>query len=64
MLVHTNKGFLFSLKKIIVNPGKTAREFIEGNRVNHYKPIGMLFILSTIASFIYFKVLKMGDVSQ
>lgn len=61
-LVHTNKGFLYSLKKIIANPGKTAREFIEGNRVNHYKPIGMLFILSTVSSFIAFKVLKMGEV--
>ena len=58
-LIHTNKGFLYSIKKIIQNPGKTAREFVEGNRVNHYKPIGLLFILSGISSFIAFKLIKM-----
>ena len=38
-LLHTNKGLFYSIKKLLRNPGKTAREYIEGNRVNHYKPI-------------------------
>ena len=56
---HTNKGLLYSVKNILKNPGKTAKEFIDGNRVNHYKPILLVFVLSGIATFISFKVLSM-----
>jgi hypothetical protein len=61
--LHTNKGFLYSVKKIIQNPGKTAKEFIDGNRVNHYKPILLLFVLSGISAFISFKVIGFGEIS-
>lgn len=60
-LLHTNKGFLYSIKKIIKNPGKTAKEFIEGKRVNHYKPLLLVFVLSGISAFISFKVIGMED---
>lgn len=56
-LLHTNKGFLYSVKNILKNPGKTAREFIDGNRVNHYKPILLAFVLSGISAFISLKVI-------
>lgn len=59
---HTNKGFLYSIKKILKNPGKTAREFIEGNRVNHYKPILLVFVLSGISTFVSFKVLNFKEI--
>jgi len=59
--IHTNKGFLYSVKNIIKNPGKTAREFIDGNRVNHYKPILLAFVLSGISAFISYKILGMAD---
>lgn len=59
---HTNKGLLYSLKNILKNPGKTAKEFIEGNRVNHYKPILLVFVLSGIATFISFKVLNLKEI--
>lgn len=58
---HTNKGLLYSLKRILRNPGKTAREFIDGNRVNHYKPILLVFVLSGIATFVSFKILKLNE---
>lgn len=61
-LLHTNKGFFYTVKKLLQNPGKTAREFIEGNRVNHYKPILLAFVLSGISTFISYKILKMGEV--
>lgn len=62
-LIHTNKGFLYTIKNLIKNPGKTARFFIEGDRINHYKPISLLFILSTISSVLMFKVLDMNTIS-
>ena len=52
IFLHTNKGFFYSIKKILRNPGKTAKEFIEGSRVNHYKPIMLTFLLSGISTFI------------
>lgn len=61
-LIHTNKGFLYSAKKILRNPGKTAREFVEGNRVNHYKPLLLVFLLSGISSFISFKILHVDKI--
>ena len=33
-VLQTNKGFLFSVKSILKNPGKTAKEFINGSRIN------------------------------
>lgn len=64
LVIHTNKGFFYSLKNIIKNPGKTARDFIDGNRVNHYKPLLMAFVLSGISAFISFKIIKLNDVME
>jgi len=64
LLIHTNKGFLYTLKKLAKNPGKTAREFIEGNRVNHYKPILLTFLLSGISAFISFKVIGLASIMK
>jgi len=56
-VLHTNKGFLYSIKKILINPGKTAKEFLDGKRVNHYKPLTLTFILSGISAFVSVKLL-------
>jgi Protein of unknown function (DUF3667) len=61
-VLHTNKGFLYSIKHILKNPGKTAKEFIDGNRVNHYKPILLVFVLSGISTFLSYKVLNLSGV--
>lgn len=61
-IFHTNKGLLYTIKKVIQNPGKTAKEFIEGNRVNHYKPILLVFVLSGISTFISFKILDLNKI--
>ena len=64
LTIHTNKGFFYTLKNIIKDPGKTAREYIDGNRVNHYKPIGLAFILSGISAFITFKLLGLKETME
>jgi len=51
-VLHMNKGFFFSIKQILKAPGKTAREFLEGNRVNHYKPILLVFVIAGISAFL------------
>ena len=60
-LIHTNKGFFYSIKKILRNPGKEAKEYLEGNRINHYKPILLAMVLTTISTFITFKLLNNID---
>lgn len=62
--VHTNKGFLYSILKILKNPGKTAREFIDGNRVNHYKPINLLFLLVAAGTFISTKIIGFDKIAK
>lgn len=63
-VLHTNKGFLYSVKNIIINPGKTAKGFIDGNRVSHYKPILLVFVLSGLATFLSFKFLNLKEITS
>jgi Protein of unknown function (DUF3667) len=44
--LHINKGFLYTAKQLFIRPGHTVREFLEGKRVQHYKPILLLFVLA------------------
>ncbi|AQX06088.1 hypothetical protein ATB99_16180 [Elizabethkingia meningoseptica] len=46
---YTEKGFFYSVKNIILNPGKTARKFLEGDRIHHYKPFALTMVLSGIS---------------
>lgn len=47
--LHVDKGILFTLKELFTRPGYSIREFIEGKRVNHFKPvISLVIILATI----------------
>jgi hypothetical protein len=44
--LHINKGLLYTAKQLFTRPGDTVREFIEGKRVQHYKPILLVFVLA------------------
>lgn len=60
-ILHMNKGFLYSIKKILRAPGKTAREFLEGKRVNHYKPILLVFVVAGISAFLTNSLFNMEE---
>lgn len=64
VLIHTNKGFLYTVKNLIKSPGGTARRFIEGDRVNHYKPILLAFLLSGISAVISFKIIGLAAIMK
>ena len=46
---HLDKGFGFTLKMLLTEPGTMQRDFIDGDRSRHQKPFSMFFICATIA---------------
>lgn len=47
-IFQVNKGFLYTVKELFIRPGHTIREYLDGKRKNHFKPIAFVFTLSTI----------------
>ncbi|UZO82386.1 DUF3667 domain-containing protein [Aquimarina sp. ERC-38] len=47
-----NRGFLYTIKELFTRPGHTIRDFIQGKRKNHFKPIAFVLTLSTIYFFV------------
>ncbi len=45
---HLEKGFLFTSFQMIVHPGQTAKNFIDGKRKNYQSPISYFLIWTTI----------------
>lgn len=52
-----NRGLFYTIKKLFTKPGHTIREFLEGKRKEHFKPIAFVLILSTV----YFIVSQIFD---
>src|SRR6218665_1211615 len=55
-ILHFNKGFLYTIKELFTRPGDTIREFFEGKRVNHYKPLLLVFVLAGINGYLSLKL--------
>ncbi len=47
-LLHVDKGILYSVKELFTRPGHSIREFLQGKRVKHFKPISLVLILAGI----------------
>ncbi len=50
--LHINNGLLFTAKQLLTRPGDMVREFINGKRVKHYKPILLVFVLAGISTIL------------
>ena len=48
---HLDSGILFTLRELITRPGYTIRDFLDGKRVKHYRPLALLLILGAILVF-------------
>jgi Protein of unknown function (DUF3667) len=57
-LLHLDRGILFTTKELFTRPGNTIREFLEGKRVKHFKPISFVLVLAGIYGllFHFFKI--------
>jgi Protein of unknown function (DUF3667) len=51
---HFDKGVLFTAKELFTRPGHSIREFIEGKRVKHFKPLSLVLLLAGISGFLYY----------
>lgn len=46
--LHVDKGILYTTKQLLIRPGHTIREYLNGKRVEHFKPFSYILILSTV----------------
>jgi hypothetical protein len=65
-LLHLDKGFVFTIKELFKRPGHAIREYIEGKRINHFKPISLILVLAgtygLLSHFFHIDILGEGDV--
>lgn len=57
-LFHFDKGILFSIKELFTRPGLSVKEFIDGQRVKHFKPLSLVILLAGVYGFLthYFDI--------
>ena len=48
IIFQVNRGFFYTLLELFRRPGKSIKEYLNGKRRNHFKPIAYVLILSTI----------------
>lgn len=51
-VLHIRKGFPYTLKQLVLNPGKSIREFVDGGRVNWYKPLAFVMLCGLVAGIV------------
>jgi len=51
---HLDKGFGYTLKKLVAEPGTMQQRYLEGERTRHQKPFSMFFICGTISGLGYY----------
>ena len=50
---HFDKGIFYTIKEIFTRPGYAIKEYLEGKRVKHFKPISLVIILAGIWGLLY-----------
>lgn len=47
-IFHIDKGFVYTFKELLLRPGKTLREYLEGKRVKHFRPFAYVVLMATL----------------
>lgn len=50
-ILQVDRGFLYTIKELFTRPGHSIREYLEGKRVKHFKPIAFVLLLSALYVF-------------
>lgn len=51
-IFHVDKGILFTVKHLLTRPGDMIREYLDGNRAGHFKPVLLVMILGAAAAIV------------
>lgn len=52
-LLHVDRGIFYTIGQLLYRPGHVVREFINGKRVRHFKPIALVVILATLNGLLF-----------
>jgi hypothetical protein len=52
-LFHFDYGILYTLWQLLIRPGHTVREYIQGKRIAHFAPISLVVIMATFYGLLY-----------
>lgn len=51
-IFHIDKGFFYTLRELVVRPGDSIREYVEGKRVKHFNYFATVMLLMAIGYFL------------
>ena len=51
-ILHIDKGFFYTLGKLISSPGPSLKSYLEGKRVKHFRPFAFVLIMSTVSTLL------------
>jgi hypothetical protein len=52
---HADKGFLMTLKQMVLKPGIVAKEYIEGKRKKYFNPLSFLVITMAVSAYLSYE---------
>lgn len=55
-VLEIERGFLYTLKELLVRPAQSIKGYVAGKRVKFYKPFAYVVIMSTITSFLVYLI--------
>ena len=47
-IFQVNRGIFFTIIELFTRPGNSIREFLDGKRKKHFKPLAFVFLISTL----------------
>lgn len=62
-IFHIDSGILYTLKELFIRPGHTIREYLEGKRQKHFKPVLFIMILGTIYTLLGYSIPNILNIS-
>jgi hypothetical protein len=52
-LFHYDKGLLYTQGQLLLKPGYTIKEYINGKRIRHFAPVSMVVVMATLYGLFY-----------
>ncbi len=63
-IFHVDGGILFTLRELFTRPGSTIREYLDGRRKPHFKPLMLVLVMGSFCALLQLLVKKHKDVEK